>query len=1014
LTAVDAVEENGWMKSFIRRLIVSCLLLWEGPWVLLADDPASFVTVAEIFQRRCLSCHNDDERKGGLSLQSVESFSKGGESGVAVVAGKPDASYLYEQIIPRDSGASMPQDADPLTANEQQAIRTWIEQGAPWPSGRTLSLASVANVDWWSLRPLSTAVVPTMDRAQLQASENPLDLFIGKRLTEKNLSPTPPADRRTLLRRLSFDLLGLPPDPHDVDDFSADTRPDAYERMVDRYLASCRHGERWARHWLDVVHFGETHGYDKDKPRPDAWPYRDYVIRSFNEDKPYARFVREQLAGDVLYPDDPEGIIALGFLAAGPWDLIGHEEVPETKIDGKIARHLDRDDMVATTINTFCSMTVQCAQCHHHKFDPITQEDYYRLHAVFAAVDRTVRSYDADPRTLRRRREIEDCLARVEGELRQVEKTIREQGGPELADLERGLEASSSAPRLPTAFGYHSQIEPREDAEKWVQLDLGEARSVAKVVLQPCHDDFAGIGAGFGFPRRFRIELSDDPAFASNVVTLVDQTKEDVSAPGIEPVLFEFTPATGRYLRLRATRLALRQNDYIFALAELSVSGAGGATPYPVVGVTSLDSIEAPPRWQRSNLIDRAFPEPALSAKALSDRRKAKEEWIAQHIERSWIDRKIELERERQKWMLAKMTLPAPSRVYAAGIHQGDGAFRGTGADGGTPRAIHLLARGDVRKPGPLMEPGSIGSIPVGEDPFAGMRDGRDGDRRSALARWITAPDHPLTWRSIANRVWQYHFGRGLVETANDFGRMGGVPTHPELLDWLAVEVRDRQEGLKSLHRLLVTSATYRRSSTAQASDSPAEQEARLADQENRFLWRGHRRRMEAEELRDAILWVAGELDLRMEGPSFQDFVVEKPEHSPHYQYHLADLTNRSLHRRSVYRFLVRSQQQPWMATMDGADPSILVDKRNETVTPLQALALWNNDLVLIMAGRLAEKAERAAASDPGRVDMLYREAFARGPSDSEREILLSLAREQGWPAVARVLFNLNEFVFVD
>ena len=247
-----------------------------------------------------------------------------------------------------------------------------------------------------------------------RSSQNPIDGFIRAKLAEKHLTMSPEADARTLCRRLYFDLIGLPPTPEELDAFAADTNPQAYERLVDKLLASPRYGERWARYWLDVVHYGDTHGYDKDKPRPHAWPYRDYVIRAFNEDKPYARFIQEQLAGDVLFPHTRDGIEALGFIAAGPWDYIGHSEVPETKTDGKIARHLDRDDMVANTIGTFCSATIHCAQCHNHKFDPITQEDYYSLQAVFAALDRTDRQYYPDDALNARFQELQRRQAEVE------------------------------------------------------------------------------------------------------------------------------------------------------------------------------------------------------------------------------------------------------------------------------------------------------------------------------------------------------------------------------------------------------------------------------------------------------------------------------------------------------------------------------------------------------------------------------------------------------------------------
>ncbi len=595
---------------------------------------------------------------------------------------------------------------------------------------------------WWSLQPLNRPAVPLI-RNPPSTIRNPIDAFILAKLREKGLSPSPEADRRTLIRRLSFDLIGLPPTPEEVDAFLADVRSDAYERLVDRLLASPHYGERWGRHWLDVVHYGDTHGYDKDKPRPNAWPYRDYVIRAFNADRPYHRFVEEQLAGDVLFPGTADGVEALGFIAAGPWDFIGHAEVPESKIDGKIARHLDRDDMVATTMNTFASLTVQCAQCHDHKFDPIAQEDYYSLQAVFAAIDRADKKYYPDP-------------------------------------------------------------------------------AVAK----------------------------------------------------------------------KAAELEARRKDL--------------------------------------------------------------------------LSRKQALDAE----LVAELSrLPKPSLVYAGTIHIGSGTFTGTGAMGGKPRPIYILNRGDVKKPGAEVGPGAVMAVSGLSGRFDVPNDHPEGERRTALANWLTDPRNPLTWRSIVNRVWRYHFGRGIVESPNDFGRMGQLPTHPELLDWLAVEFRDNGQSIKQLHRLIVTSAAYRQSSVGN------ETHAKI-DADNAYLWRMNRRRLEAEAVRDSVLSVSGKLDRHLGGPGFQDFVIEKPEHSPHYQYHLHDPDDPRCHRRSVYRFLVRSQQQPFMTTLDCADPSMQVDKRNETLSALQALALLNNGFMLTMSKHFAANVETMAEDVPGRVTAAYRLAL--------------------------------------
>jgi hypothetical protein len=344
--------------------------------------------------------------------------------------------------------------------------------------------------------------------------------------------------------------------------------------------------------------------------------------------------------------------------------------------------------------------------------------------------------------------------------------------------------------------------------------------------------------------------------------------------------------------------------------------------------------------------------------------------------------------------------------AYVGAVHTGGGSFTGTGRAGGKPRPIRILLRGDVTKPGREVGPGAIAAIPGPGGRFALPPGHAEGERRAALARWLTDPANPLVWRSMVNRVWQYHFGRGIVDTPNDFGKMGQFPTHPELLDWLAADLREHQ-SLKRLHKLIVMSAVYRQVSASNPDYVGI-------DAENRYLWRQNRRKLEAEAVRDSILFVSGKLDLTTGGPSFRDFVVEKPEHSPHYEYHLHDPEDPRAHRRAVYRFVVRSKQQPFLAALDCADPSLAVDKRNQTITPQQALALLNNRLAVAMAAHFAGRVEKLAADDAGWVTAAFRLAVAREPTAAERDALAAYAKEHGLANACRVVLNLNEFVFVD
>ena len=668
----------------------------------------------------------------------------------------------------------------------------------------SLQLEAKTNEGWWSLRPLSRPTIPQLASTNLLA--NPIDHFLLAKLEAAGLNYSPEADRRTLVRRLYFDLIGLPPRPDEVQEFLRDESPRAYERLVDRLLASPHYGERWARHWLDVVHYGDSHGYDKDQPRPHAWPYRDYVIRAFNEDITYGQFIREQIAGDVL-GNSGETMAALGFISAGPWDLIGHAEVAETKIDGKIARHLDRDDMVANTMSTFTSMTVHCAQCHNHKFDPISAEDYYSLQSVFAAVDRTNIEYDTD-RTITKKRK-------------------------ELKAREREFQS-----------------------------------------------------------ERGRLEAELKESAATNEVN------------------FRLQEMTNRLAEVSA------------ALAEL----------------------------------------------------------------------------------------PKPKVAFVGAVHHGSGTFRGTGPDGGKPRPIHLLARGDVRKPGDEVTPGALHAVRELRAKFDLPAEADESTRRVALAQWLSDERNPLAWRSIVNRMWQYHFGRGIVETANDFGRMGALPSHSELLEWLAIEFRDGAQSFKTLHRLIVTSAAYRQSSNL----TEKNQRAEALDSNNRLLWRMNRRKLEAEVIRDAALFISGRLNPMMFGPAFQDFVIEKPEHSPHYQYHLYNQDNPRSDRRSIYRFIVRSQQQPFMTALDCADPSMAVEKRNESLSALQALALLNNGFMVSMSKSFAERLSRERMPPEGQIECAYQLALSRSPSENERQEMVAFAQKHGLANACRLIFNLNEFVFAD
>jgi len=955
--------------------------------------------VRPIFEKHCYECHSAKKQKNDYRLDIKATALTGGEDHAPnIVPGKSVESPLFRFVSGADEKIAMPPKAK-LNSAEIDVIKRWIDEGAVWPEG--VDVAKVEDrLDWWSFKPLVK-------------KEGGIDGFIHAKLTEHGLKPAPQADPGTLIRRLYFDLTGLPPSPADVERYVA--LP--YEKLVDDLLASPRYGERWARHWLDLVHYGETHGYDKDKPRMNAWPYRDYVIRALNSDKPYARFIEEQIAGDVLHPGTTDGITALGFISAGPWDYIGHAEVPESKLDGKIARHLDRDDMVQNTMGAFCSLTVGCAQCHYHKFDPISQEDYYSLQAVFAAIDRTEVNYYPDDASMQRFVGLDQQRQTIAASIKALEEPLKQKAGEAYTALSKRIDgaadkASSTNPNVKPDFGYHSAIAMDQNTAKWVQVDLGKSVEIQRIVLKPCYDDFGGIGGGFGFPVRFKVEASDDPTFKTGV-TLIwrkhDATfMNDFKNPGLTPFetgTAEDDGARGRYVRVTAVKLAERKNDYIFALSEMEVfadkNGPNLAAGRPV---TALDSIEAAPRWQKENLTDGIAPE-ARTQEGKQLLIKERDALMLAQADAATRQQLNDARKQRAVIDAEIAKLPKSGKVYAGAIHTGTGTFRGTGNEGGKPRVIQVLKRGDIKQPAKEVGPQSIVALSTAfHDEYQLAGEGESA-RRAALAKWISDKNNVLTWRSIVNRVWQHHFGRGLVDTANDFGRMGGRPSHPELLDWLAVTFRDDLGGsLKRLHKLIVMSETYRQSSD----------KAEPADANNVFLSHQNRRKLDAESIRDSILAVSGKLDLSMGGPSFQDFVIEKPQHSPHYEYQLHDPEDPKSWRRSIYRFIVRSQQQPFMTTLDCADPSMRVEKRNESLSPLQALAMMNNGLVVAMAKHFAERVAKESNGLEAQTRHAFALALSRNPTSEEIKPLLEYAQREGLENTCRVILNLNEFSFVD
>jgi hypothetical protein len=514
---------------------------------------------------------------------------------------------------------------------------------------------------------------------------------------------------------------------------------------------------------------------------------------------------------------------------------------------------------------------------------------------------------------------------------------------------------------------------------------------------------------------RYKVEISTDPEFRKDVVVVADRTISDVANPKLQPQIIALDGKPARYIRITATKLSLRLNDYIFALSEVEAIDNTGKNAAIGATVTALDSIEAPPRWRKTNLVDGYYPGLTGKAEDLDRLKKERDELLISAMQPGEREERRKLESELANLQRDLAALPPQNITYVGSVHSGTGTFRGTGPDGGKPRPIFVLPRGNVQKPGQAVGPGALYALTMLPARFDLPKSSSEGERRAALAKWLTDPRNPLTWRSIVNRVWHYHFGRGIVDTPNDFGKNGSQPTHPELLDWLAIEFRDNGQSLKWLHRLIVCSATYMQSSEF-GIRNPESNAANphTQDAENRYLSHMNRRRLEAEAIRDSVLAVSGKLQLRMYGASFRDFVIDKPEHSPHYEYHLYDPEDPKSHRRSIYRFTVRSQQQPFMTTLDCADPSMQVDRRNQSQSALQALAMLNNELMIVMAKHYAERLDKRGGDLAAKVDRACYECLGRRPSETERATLMRYSERNGLANLCRLLFNLNEFVFVD
>ncbi|WP_439621915.1 PSD1 and planctomycete cytochrome C domain-containing protein [Gemmata sp.] len=816
------------MPPGTQSFVIAAVILTLATTTASGVDDHFEESIRPLLSEHCFRCHGADKQKGGLRVDSREALLAGGDSGAAIVPGKPEES-LFVQALKHD-GLKMPPSKQ-LPDEQIAVLAKWIKDGAVWggrasktggASGHAARKPGLITDDdrkWWAFqKPLR----PEVPGAGGNWARTPIDHFIAQRLNAEQVSHAGEADRQTLIRRLTFDLIGLPPAPAEVTAFVEDRSPDAYEKLVEKLLASPRYGERQARAWLDVVRYAESDGYRADAARPHAWRYRDYVIRAFNADTGYDRFVREQLAGDELYPNDPNALIATGYFRLGQY------EYNQKDVRGQWAAI--QNDITDVTADAFLALGLGCARCHDHKFDPVLQKDYFSLQSFFAG-------------------------------LRFVDEPV-----------------------FPSAAAR---------AEYEAELAAWDAKTA---------------------PLREKMAALLGPVLAKIQANAGDKYPPEIQAVIHKPAA-ERTPGERQLYEL-----AMRQ-------------------------VRELELDRAPSRLG-----------------------KHKDEYDA-------------LKKE-----LDAATKPvAPMAMVARDLG---------------PDAAEVLIPGG-RKKAVAAEPAFpvvLGASP----PLIRARPDSTG-RRAALAEWLTSKDHPLTARVMVNRIWQGHFGTGLVATASDFGTLGEKPSHPELLDWLAVEFVEHGWSLKHIHRLIVTSAVYR-----QASVGSAKGAARTADPENRLLSRMSVRRLDAEQVRDAMLATSGELKLDAGGPAV-------PAAAP---------------RRSIYTRVLRNSPDPLIASFDAADGISGCARRNITVTPTQALLLMNGTGTLARAEAFAARVMPADGKDAAAgVTEAYRRAFGRSPTTEEAAEALEFLKQQvglarnavtpdsrrkGWTDFCHSLLNANEFLYID
>lgn len=969
------------MNQRILSAITTGLVLVGGTFPASGEtvDDAAFFTdqVKPILEANCFQCHGGRPAvKGDFRLTSLAGIQRGTTRGPAVNAEVPAESVLLQMISYMDEQHQMPPSGK-LAQDDIDTLTTWVTMGAPWyPEGADFGVepaheetAPPSGADHWAYQPLTRPAVPLTGNPTWQS--NPIDAFIKVKLDAAGLAPAEPASRRVLVRRLYYDLTGLPPAPETVEAFIHDERPDAYERLVDELLASPHYGERWARHWLDVVGYAETHGFERDAVKPFMWRYRDYVIDAFNKDKPYDRFVREQIAGDELPGAGPEQRIATGLYRLGIWD-----DEPADKLLG---RYDELDGMVQTISATFLGSTLACARCHDHKIDPFPTTDYYSMVAFLAGVKSSQRDSELTP---------------VMGPEAQAAYDAAVAG--KNADIARITDARHHFEQK-----FLAALTAKDgDTGQYLRSDLNDLK------FRFYRDTWETL------PDFDTLRPETEGGLDHNYVSLAAASRKDAMGLVFEGKL-RATEEGDHQFRIHVqggVRLRVGETVIFESLSPVAVNETVTVRLWPGHHEFRVDYFNT----YENPVLDIQWAGPSFNMRPLSLDAPAN---VSPDVGK--------LIRERGTEVLDAAGLARydtlNEELKAAKDRHIPGEFATTVTSIGTdiPES-HVLLRGNPHVEGEVVQPRFPGVL---NPPDAVLpppaEDATSPGRRLVLANWLASPENPLSARVMANRIWQYHFGRGIVRTSNDFGTMGTPPTHPELLDWLATEFIAQGWSMKALHRTILLSNTYRMSSEGNA-------QALAADPDNNLYWRFDMRRLEAEEIRDSMLAVNGSLNLKMGGPQVyppMPAAVLATSSTPDRVWGVSPVEEHT--RRSIYTHVKRSLKDPLLADFDMADTESNCAVRFSTTQPTQALNLLNSEFVNTQAEVLANHVEaEGAANLRTKVWLVLNEVTQRVPDDTEVEQGLAVVAEMqeqfghteavAFERFCLLALNLNEFMYID